>query len=349
MVRRLFWGAWLLVCGTAEFVLAGSYLWRESGRRLPPGLDIPLDWLEVLGLHAALVVTAAFCVRLMRPGDLGRSLALISLVMGLFFPGLGVISMAFIVMLQPGMARRAGLVDEFKHNISIKSEREEQKVQVKDVVEYLADQVNVAPLADLVQSEEPSLRRGAIAALAKIKNPTAVRLLKEARGDPSPEMRVHAHVALTRLDNEMSDNLSKAIKAAELAPDDTDALEAQAQAAMDYLLSGLLEEAAMDHYVGLATEPLNRILAREPQHPEALLMYGRLLLIGHNPLAARRTYETYLKSHGPHEDAFLGMCEALYLLDEYHIIPRAAAGFRRQASRTTPDRQAMAATELWIS
>ena len=353
MARRWIYGFLLLVCAGAEFGLVGSWLWAISGRPLwlTSGLPFawPVDWPVLLGLHAGWVLAGALCVRGLYLDRRGTSLALVSMLMGLFFPVLGLLGMALIAFLQPGLARRAGLVAQLKHNISIQSDQSKDKVKVQDVVEYLADQVNVAPLADLVHSEDPGMRRGAIAALAKIKNPTAVKLLKEARSDPSPEMRVHAHVALTRLDNEMGDKLSSAMHAVELAPDDTEALENQARAAMDYLMSGLLEEAAMDHYVGLATQPLSRVLASDPQNPEALLMFGRLRLIGKDHLGARRYFEAYLKHHGPCAEAYLGLAEALFLLGEYGDIPQAAEDYRREAGQEKPDRQALAATELWVA
>ena len=353
MARRFIWGFMLLALGALEFCWAGAWLWSASGRELvpPPWLPLawPPDWPLLLAGHVFLVLLSALCVRVMYPGQRGRSMAMITFLTALFFPVAGLFCLAVIIILQPGMARRADLVNQFKHNISIQSDSDRQQVRVQDVVEYLADQVNVAPLADLVRSEDPALRRGAISALRKIKNPTAVKLLKQARGDPSPEMRVHAHVALTRLDNEMSDGLARAMKLAELTPEDTEALAGQARAAMDYLLSGLLEDAAMDHYLNLAKEPLNQVLAKEPHHPHALAMLGRLHLIGGDPAGARRAYQEFLQRHGPDAEVYLGLSEALYQLGEYSELAKAAVGYRQEASAEKPDRQALAATELWIA
>jgi hypothetical protein len=302
-----------------------------------------------LALHTGLTLAGCAGIVLFRSDERGKSLAVVALLVGWFFPVVGVPAMMLMVFIQPGMARRAGLVSQFKHTISIQDRSQKDQVRIRDVVEFLADQVNIAPLADLVRSEDPRMRRGAIAALRKIKNPTAVKLLKEARGDPSPEMRVHAHVALTRLDNEMTEKLEEAIKFAQLDPDNLEALLAQARVSLDYINSGLLEEAALGHYIGLAKEPIDRILAKDPIQEESLAILGRLYLIDNRPGPAQRSFELLLKHHGSQADAHLGLCEALYMQGKYHLIQEPATEYRLAMGGKAPDRQAMAATGLWIS
>jgi hypothetical protein len=342
---RIPWLLLMLLAAGLEAWLMGSWLLENMGR----GAAWSMALLGELLIHTLLVGLGCWGLARYVGGSKGLSLAMVGLLIGFFFPVAGLPAMALMVLAQPGMARRAGLVNQFKHNISIQDRSGQEQVRVQDVVEFLADQVNIAPLADLVRSEDPRMRRGAIAALRKIKNPTAVKLLKEARGDTSPEMRVHAHVALTRLDNEMSGKLEKAMKLVELAPDDPQALMAQARASLDYIKSGLLEEAALGHYIGLARRPLSQLLQMEPGHQEALTMSGQLYLIEKKPARAQKAFEDLLQRHGHLPEGYLGLCEALFMQGKYKLMKRVAVGYRRAASGDLSDRQAVAATELWIS
>ena len=179
---RVLWLILLLVCAALEALLLGSWLLSHVGTRAVWKMSM----LGELLLHILLVAGGCLAMLRFRPGEQGKSLAVVSLVVAFFFPVAGLPAMALIALLQPGMARRAGLVSQFKHNISIQDSSAKEQVRIQDVVEFLADQVNIAPLADLVRSEDPRMRRGAIAALRKIKSPTAIKLLKEGAGRSQP-------------------------------------------------------------------------------------------------------------------------------------------------------------------
>lgn len=117
----------------------------------------------------------------------------------LVFPGVGwVFALVLMFAHDPREKRkdffRAEELDEEGKPFSAGFRLSEEGVQKR-----LLDAVDVMPAADILLGPDPTLKRGAIETLAKIKTPEAIGWLLKARTDRDPEVRFHATASLTTL------------------------------------------------------------------------------------------------------------------------------------------------------
>ena len=79
-----------------------------------------------------------------------------------------------------------------------------------DVTEFLYDEVDIHPIADILAGDDMGMKRGAVNLLRRIGSSDAVKLLRKSLSDENAEVRFYAHTALTRLEEDYAETLEKA-------------------------------------------------------------------------------------------------------------------------------------------
>ncbi len=338
-------GALLTAAAIAlELLGPGQWLAAQAGR--------PLSLLPDLGraalIHAAAVGLGGLGIRLARGGEQGPALGLLTVIVGFFIPLVGLPAMGLISILQRYRPLRRGIVEQYRDYID--RDREEQVEELKpldDVVTFLMGELSVEPLADLLASEDHEMRRAAIEVLRRLKNPTAIRLLRQALKDPNPEVRVYATGALTRVDAEMNEAIESAAARAERSLGDMDALLAWAEAMLAYVRSGLLDPDSQKHYLTLAEEPIKKALEIDDSHSQALDLLGQVSLLQGRPRQAQKAFEKIIARHGPTAGALAGLAEALYEQGEYGRLAETCRNILKTAVPEELDHDIAAAVEMW--
>lgn len=102
---------------------------------------------------------------------------------------------------------------------------------------------DVLPAVDAMLGSDPTLKRGAIEALVKIRTPEAIGWLLRARKDPQPDVRFYATSALTSMKRDFEQAMKAAEREALEKPMEAGPLLSLVRSGLDYAMSGLLEEA----------------------------------------------------------------------------------------------------------
>lgn len=218
-------------------------------------LDVGALYLMFFPLHQSPLVNIALamglhlcCVAvfLVVPKSCGVSMGperrfyfYLAFVFVLFLPGLGVAGTFFSCLASKHLLSPKGLAGEFERRDFLPYYAEFLE-DTDDMDAFLEDEVNVQPILDIINGNDPAMKRGAIKVLRNRGTPEAVRMLKRCLSDTDLEVRFYAHTALGRLEEEHVESIDRAKQQAQ---DGTEAsLLALAEAYESYANSDLLSD-----------------------------------------------------------------------------------------------------------
>lgn len=256
-VRRAFAFRWLL--GGALLVLG---LVTDAGAGLLVFADEPV-WGLIAHVPAAL--TWALGVSVVE----GR-MSVAALVTGCLFPVFGPIgySLVFGTSRLFRARRQAGLT---------RAERSESNdwPPSNEPMDPLRD-LEIQPLVDVLRDPDIELKRAAIAALGRQANGAAPHILRGLLTDPDPDVRSHAAVVLSRLENAQSRALSQAIAQAREHPDVADHYDQVARLSYEYAHSGLVDNPIGLFHLTQARDALEKAISLEPARVDLRLELARV-------------------------------------------------------------------------
>lgn len=201
------------------------------------------------------------------------------------FPLLGMAAAA-VAFLLSGRGRRDALAG-IKAAVE-GGEEPDVVARAREVEVSLLDEREIEPVVDVLHEDDPEAKRAAIEALTRGgAGSDTVRLLRGLLHDPSPEARLFASLALSRLEDEIGKSILQAQEALAEAPDSPQAREDLARLYLDYVLGGFLQGAAAEHYLRLAKEAFERAMEVH-EDPDSLVppLARTHLMLGEIPLAA---------------------------------------------------------------
>jgi len=125
-----------------------------------------------------------------------------------FLPLIGLIGVTVTLFSARVIMKSYGLAEDYKEKAY---ERAGIDIDLPtDVTEFLYDEVDIHPIADILSGDDMEMKRGAVNLLRRIGSAEAVSLLRKSLSDESAEVRFYAHTALTRLEEDYADAMDKA-------------------------------------------------------------------------------------------------------------------------------------------
>ena len=177
------------------------------------------------------------------------------------------------------------------------------------------------PLASVLTSDASvDEKRNAVARLARLETPQAVQALRGALQSDSREIRFLAANAISSLEQRLNQRLG-ARRRDGGEPEEVSSEEAleTAQAYYDYAYYGLAEHLDKDTYLAQALEYVQSAW-EEGHDPDALLLWGRILLQVGDSEAAVEMFDRYLTCESRDARGYLWRAEANYKEGNYRAV-----------------------------
>lgn len=322
-------------------------------------LPLRLFWLLSFPLEAAvgwlvidpspLKVAVAFVLHVVAAGVFGFSLVIrsdgrdnwawsllgwtLSLVV---FPLLGMLAVTVAFLLaRSNLWRNREAVSEIQ--VAVEPDRvKDIAVQAQEVEISLLEEREIEPVVDVLQEDDPEAKRAAIEALTKRGGAETVRLLRGLLHDPSPQARLFASLALSRLEDEIGQTILASQRDLEANPGSTEARERLAQLYLGYTMSGFLEGTARDYYLELAREAFESALEESPDPDRLKLQLARTHLMLGNIVDASLLLDELAQKNPADADVHLARMEVIYAFGDFRELSiyaeRARSGLESNAA-----------------
>jgi len=244
---------------------------------------------------------------------------------GFFMPMIGLFGCLCVYVSIIGFIKSKGLAEDYQEETSYKVEEDPLPESVKNHEAFLSNELDVEPIRDILSSDDPDMKRGAVDYLGRIGTPEAVRILKNCLADDSPEVRFMSHTMLGRIDEKhmrriktIQSELSKA------SSEDQPALQEKlGYAYKAYADSELMEISTRDYYLKQSEEAyMANLKLTKSDDPNILFTLAQIYTTLNESDNAKFYFEKAFKS-GLEVDAYMlalramvGLAEWLY--KEFH-------------------------------
>ncbi|MBA4357914.1 MAG: hypothetical protein C0405_09340, partial [Desulfovibrio sp.] len=138
--------------------------------------------------------------------------------MTLCMPGVGILGCLLVRLCAHAMMRQKNKTKEFRESVEMALGEDARWITRKRVGQVLADEIAIEPVIDVLQGDDPDLKRGAVKLLQRIGTPAAVALLRQSLADRFPEVRFYAHSALSDLEDAFTQRIQAINKTLQQAP-----------------------------------------------------------------------------------------------------------------------------------
>ena len=266
----------------------------------------------------------------------------------LCLPGIGIIGCLFALLCSKLLLRQKNKTKEFKLMIEADLGDDSRWITRKRVGQVLADEIAIEPVIDVLQGDDPDLKRGAVKLLQRIGTPNAVGLLRQSLSDQFPEVRFYAHSALT----ELEDGFSKRIQ--DLSAKLKEAPSAQTcrllgQQYRTYADSGLADEIARRQHLESCCDALIKSLALEPGHNQTMLLLGQALLELGKLREAWLMFEKCTRFEETVSEAQLGLAEIAFIKRDMGQLAKQARSMADSDAPRPEKADPLALFEFWAT
>ncbi|WP_432736733.1 HEAT repeat domain-containing protein [Maridesulfovibrio sp. FT414] len=301
----------LVVSFLAAFIFEAVAIWLYLRRADSPYLLYGVLAAHTLSALSFILITSAKPRAL--PG-LAFYYPRIAALFTFFMPVIGLCGITLTLLMARVFMRSHGLAEEYREKAYVG-----QGIDVdlpKDITEFLYDEVDVHPIADILAGDDMGMKRGAVNLLRRIGSAEAVRLLRKSLSDVNAEVRFYAHTALTRLEEDYAESLDKA----RFRVQRYDSAQAHAELAItyrNYARSGLPERNMQEQALGLACEHWRTAVQKAPDNADFNM---RLAEVCCESRQYREALELYQKSIVVPElelESRLGMCRIFFEMGNY--------------------------------
>ena len=183
---------------------------------------------------------------------------------------------------------------------------------MSDTYTLVKEETNIEPIMDIINGDDPAMKRGAINLLRQMGSKEAIHLLKKCISDSNEEVRFYTSAALKKLNDDYIQQL-KNIKE-KIAREKPSILNLQklGDICKKYAESDLCEQSACDYYLSLAKNAFIEALLLDPENIEITTNLGYVCM----DLKEYKEAEEYLKRvvtiNPDHADALLWLCRLYY-------------------------------------
>jgi len=292
-----------------------------------------------------------FCVPFLLPEGKRRDIKFYSCLSGcltLFLPAIGIIGVLFALLWANWIMRSRGVVEDYQEVTDYSLERKPVADILRNLEILLADETNIEPILDILDSEDEDLKRGAVDLLGRIGNPSAVRLLKKCLAENNPEVRLYAHSTLEKLNEDYADEIREIQGlAGSEKTEDGNHLKQLGQKYREYAESGLLENETKTHYLELAKEIYLDLLGHSPDDNEIPITLGELSLSMGQFAEAESYFKKALKTGSDPVDPLLGLCRVYYEKGNSKSLSEVARSIGRIKNQKSGDVQKDILLQFW--
>ncbi|MDD4899774.1 MAG: tetratricopeptide repeat protein [Candidatus Omnitrophica bacterium] len=201
-----------------------------------------------------------------------------SLILVLFFPGLGLIAAVFLIIAARWFSGRlkTGLYDSYEKYITQKSYDSVFTQRPDNVLNKMRNEIGFEPFIDIMRGEELKIKLRVIEKLSREPKNENVKLLKEAFYDPAADVRLYAAAALLKMDSQVNSEIELMLKKTKSRGQAADFRQLGALY-QKYVDSGLIEKSLTEYYLSLASQAYRTSLDIDTNQPDCLLDYVRCL------------------------------------------------------------------------
>jgi hypothetical protein len=202
----------------------------------------------------------------------------------------------------------------------------------------------VTPFQDVLAFGSVQQRQAVVAIIAQQFRPAFAPALKAALRDEHNVIRVQAATVIARLEQEFLERTFELEAAAQLAPNDPEAILALASHSDDQAFAGLFDSTREENCRARAAEGYERYLELRPDDQAVSLRLARLQL--RRGLIDQAEPRLQQLAEAGHTSARVWLMEVLFAQRRYRDLRAAAARFGAGAADTMP-LEATGAVELW--
>ncbi|WP_321402944.1 HEAT repeat domain-containing protein [Maridesulfovibrio sp.] len=227
----------------------------------------------------------------------------------LFMPLIGLFGVTMTLLAARVFMKSHGLAEEYKEKAY-----EGGGIDIdlpSDISEFLYEEVDVHPIADILTGTDMEMKRGAVNLLRRIGSAEAVKLLRKSLSDESAEVRFYAHTALTRLEEDYAQALDKARFRAEKY----DSAQAHAELAStyrNYARSGLPEVNMQERSMVLACDHWRLAVQKDQENKDYLMRLAESYVDSKNFSDALSIYRKSMNDSELELESRLGSCRVFF-------------------------------------
>ncbi len=232
----------------------------------------------------------------------------------IFMPVLGLLGISLTLLMSRVFMESHGLAEEYKEKAY-----EGQGTEVdlpNDVTEFLYDEVDVHPIADVLAGDDVGMKRGAVNLLRRIGSAEAVKLLRKSISDENAEVRFYAHTALTRLEEDYAEALEKA----RFKVERYDSAQTHAELAItcrNYARSGLPEKNMQEQSMTQACEHWEIAVEKNPDNQDFKMRLAEAYCESARYSQALDIYKNTVSTPEDELESRLGICRIYFELGNY--------------------------------
>ncbi len=233
-------------------------------------------------------------------------------LMTLFLSLIGIIGITISFLLVKFILKKKGhftTADDPLENI------EEESLLSEDITDtntLLKEETNIEPILDIINGDDPALKRGAINLLREIGSKEAIQFLKKCISDPNEEIRFYTSSALKRLNDSYIQHLKKVSEKTEGEKPSAFDFQKLGEVYKKYAESGLCDQSARDYYLGLAKKTFIETLSLDPENIEITTSLGYVCMEMKEYEEAEKYFKKATGIKPDHGDALLWLCQLYY-------------------------------------
>jgi hypothetical protein len=280
----------------------------------------PSLWRIVLPLHMVASVIFGFSLIVRADDRINWSWSVLGWALSLLlFPVVGMLTAAVAFVLAHADFRGPGRTTAKLGKIAVEMEEATEDViaQAREMEISVIEEREVEPVVDVLQEADPESKRAAIEAIARQRNAGTIRLLMGLLHDPSPEARFFASISLSKLEDEISKAILSAQRELAANPDLPGAHGQLARLYLDYVLSGFLEGAPRDYYLGLTRRALEKALEASPHSDQLTSDLARVHLMLGDIANASVMLEDLVRTRPGDPNVHLARMEIIYEFGDF--------------------------------
>jgi polysaccharide biosynthesis protein PelE len=181
-----------------------------------------------------------------------------------------------------------------------------------DTNTLLKEETNIEPILDIINGDDPALKRGAINLLREIGSKEAIHLLKKSISDSNEEVRFYTSAALKKLNDAYIQHIKKAKEKVEGEKPLSFNYQNLGKVYKKYAESGLCDQSARDFYLDLAREAFIEALSLDPENIETATNLGYVCMEMKDYEEAEKYFKIATNIKPDYADALLWLCQLYY-------------------------------------
>lgn len=212
-------------------------------------------------------------------------------------------------------SRRSAISEVFHVDIDEDELGEEDFFEIEEV-----EILETESFADILKGEDKKMRLGAITALQKLKDKSAIELITDSLDNTYQEVRYYAVEALNQIAQEYLDKIGILKQLMEIKPNDKVFKQTYAEKCFEYAEKGLEEESIQHYYFKLAQNEIEILLINEPDNIYFLNMLMKIQFYTREYENCENTSKKLLEYNNEDQEALIFYLDSLINLKAYEEI-----------------------------